>query len=248
MGVSLALVAIDHEAIVERGLAVLNDAIAAGDPEKLRAYMRGLAVDVDPAIVAVHEKRLATLKSMNAPRVILENEKRLLTQAKDPRAGLDEARLPELRGRLGAWCFRSRDCDIDKLWDVVHWFCDPKRRKHKLDEPRFPDDKKAKPTTFDLAIHGEAPGPTDADGEPFFGDAMDPVRYNPPATTQKIAKALAAVDKSGWPALAKKLDDDACYLGGLQDALGAATEARERLARFYARFAERGFGVSVSFY
>ena len=124
MGVTLDLRLIDHERIVVRGLPAVNDAICHNDPERLREYLKGLPIDVDPAVVEYRQTRLAKLREFAAPEIIIQNEERFLRwangEAYQPME-YQNSTLNELRHLLGTWCWVTHSYSLDKAWDELHW-------------------------------------------------------------------------------------------------------------------------------
>jgi hypothetical protein len=220
----------------------------------LRALLRELPFDESPDLMAVQERRLARLRQLNAPSVIIENEELALSQFRRPSGKLlDEAPLEELRSMLVRWNTRARTCDLSKLWDVLHWFCDEGRRQRvegdwRLQRPNF------QPSEIDFAIHGFERHPSDAAGQPIIvsGGMKDADWYNPPEVVRRIAHKLAGIDTSAWKSIDAELDqvphESQPYFGGLQERFACVTELFPRFCPFYRQAADRGFGVSVEFY
>jgi hypothetical protein len=130
MGVTLDLRLIDHERIVFGGLRIVNEALRHQDPARLRAYLAELPIDVDPVVVEFRKERLAKLRELAAPEIIIQNKERLLRLANGDAYRAEEfakAPLDELRELLGTWCWMSHSYGLDKAWDE-HWFLEPARR------------------------------------------------------------------------------------------------------------------------
>jgi hypothetical protein len=252
MGVSLALVLIDHENVVARGLPVLSSAITAGDAAPLREFLRNLPFETNAELTRYYGDRLARLRAFEAPPMIIEaEERRLATMAPPTEEFLASAGLEDLRLLLGRWCSEARAVDLDKSWDLIHWYCDPERRQRAHGDWRFA--QVVAPSPLDLALHGLGPYPTDCTGAPVIrtGGNVDGSYYNPPAVVAQIHEALQQVNPQSWQALDRDLEqlaeENRPYLWDA-DRLEYAGAYFDQLASCYQQAAARGFGVSCEFY
>jgi hypothetical protein len=154
---------------------------------------------------------------------------------------------------LGSWCREARSVDLDKAWDLIHWYSDGGRRR------RADGDWRARPpglqpSPFDYAIYGKEPYPEDETGEPVIrtGGSPEMSWYNPPATVAEIGAAVARVSTEEWDRIDPEIERIPTlhrpYLAEIVDRLEYAREAFVRLAEFYQAAAGRGFGVSVEYY
>jgi hypothetical protein len=265
MGVTLDLRIIDHERIVLSGLPVVNDAIRNNDPEILRDYLRTLPIDVDPSVVEYHQARLARLREVKAPEPIIQNDERFLRMATGepyrPEA-FQNSTLDELRHLLGTWCWLTHSYSLDKAWEELRWFLQP--RTGPADRPLHPQPPPvgdSHQSTFDKALDGSVAYPTDALGQPVIrtcGSVESGCSgYNPPEICKVIAARVEEVDQQSWkehipfrtqlyrqaiPGLTN--DDIADFVA---DELAIATDTFPVLLAAYAKAAEKGFGVSCEY-
>jgi hypothetical protein len=254
VGVCLAFCQVDHANVVVRGLPVLERVFRTGDPAPLRELLRSLPFEEDEELAAYYRERLARLREVDAPPFLIEAEERRLAglRAPEPEA-LGRASLAELRALLGGWCREARTLDLDKAWDLVHWYSDPGRRRRALGDWRA-QPAGFTPSAFDYALCGYGSYPRDAHGEPVFqtGGNPDESFYNPPEVVAGIAAALAGVAPADWGPLDAEMDaapeEQRPYLAELDERLEYAREAFDQLRAFYQRAAGRGFGVSVEYY
>lgn len=265
MGVTLDLRLINHDRIAVRGLRAVNEAIRCNNPEILRDYLAGLPIHVDPDVVEARQARLARLREVNAPEIIIQDEERLLRQASGeayrPKE-LKDATFDELRQLLGTWCWMSDSYSLDKSWNELHWFLEPAEGPE--DSPLFPlrpriGDPNA--TIFTQALQGAVHYPKDELGQPVIrtlgSEEADCSGYNPPPITAEIYRALQAVDPSRWGehvplrrALYRRacpdLDDDA-IAGCVDDDLWSAREVFPVVVAAYSKAAAKGYGASCEY-
>jgi hypothetical protein len=265
MGVTLDLRLIDHERIVVQGLRAVNDAIRHHDPEKLRHYLTGLPVEVDPSVVDYHQTRLARLRDVNAPEIIIRNEEQFLRMANGEvyrEAEFKNAAFDELRELLGTWCWRTYSYSLDKVWNELHWFLEPIAGPD--DFPLFPQRPRVddpKQTVFGQALQGTMHYPNDDLGEPVIrtlgSREPDCSGYNPPETCEVILASLRQVDPPSWNdhvpfrcALYRRacpdLDDEQ-IAEFVEDELSAARNAFPELIGAYAKAVEKAYGVSCEY-
>lgn len=254
MGICLALVQIDHEAIVDGALPFVNRAIESGDVAPLRKHLKSLAFEEPPGLVDSLRERVARLREVSAPAFLIEGAERRLVDARRPEpATIDRATLEVLCQLLGGWCRDARTVDLDKAWDLIHWYSDPARRE------RVDGDWRCQPagftaSPFDFAIHGHEAYPCDARGNPVIHTAGSPEMswYNPPAVVAEIAEAVKRVTVDEWPtvdrALLQVTRDARPYLSDSEDRFPYVRAAFDRFADFYLTAAMRRHGVSVEFY
>jgi hypothetical protein len=254
LGICLALCQIDHEGIVEGALPLVNDAIRSGELAPLRAHLKSLAFDESDELAERLRQRVAALRELDAPVFLIEGTERRLANARRPEpATIDLASLDELRELVGGWCREARSLDLDKSWDLIHWYSDPVRRERADGDwrSRLPG---FTPSPFDYAVHGHEPYPQGSDGQPVIRTGGDPDSswYNPPAVVTEIAEAVRRVAVDDWPAIDRALRqvprDAQPYLADCDDRLEYAREAFNRFACFYLAASKRRFGVSVEFY
>jgi hypothetical protein len=265
MGVTLDLRLIDHERIVVRGLPVVNDAIRNNDPEILREYLRALPVDVDSSVIEYHQTRLARLREVKAPEVIIQNDERFLRMATGeayrPEA-FQSSTLDELRQLLGTWCWLTHSYSLDKAWEELRWFLEPRTGPAgRLLHPQPPPAGDPHQSTFDRALDGSVAYPTDMQSQPVIrtcGSAESGCSgYNPPEISKIIAARLRDVDphtlkeqvpfrsdlyRQAVPGLTN--EDIADFVA---DELAIATDTFPVLGVAYAKAAEKGFGVSCEY-
>lgn len=254
MGISLALFQVDHENVVVRGLPVLNRALQTGDLGPLRQLLKDLPFDESEQLVEYFQKRVARLRKVGAPAVIIANEERRFASVRAPSPeAIDRASLEELREMLGAWCREARSVDLDKAWDLVHWYSDARRRAgHQGDWRERSAD--GPPSPLGCALHGHEPYPKDITGRPVIrtGGSVDMSSYNPPDIVTEIATTIEQVSPEAWEQIDREMksiaERDRPYAGNSQDRMEYAREAFVRFAEFYRVAARRNFGVSVEFY
>jgi hypothetical protein len=253
MGISLALYQVDHTNIVVKGLALVNEALRTQKTENLRTFLKSLRFDESPELVEYFQNRVDRLREVEAPPMIIEWEEKRLASVLPPQPGfIDWLSLDELRAMLGSWCREARSIDLDKLWDLIHWYCDPNRRKRLDGGWRFL--KYYTPSAFDYAFHGEAPYPLDLCGDTVIrtGGLQEMSWYNSPQVVDQIAQAMSRTDCNDWDVIDEQMDslseEKRPYLSGIQDRLNSVMKTFSRLSAFYISAAYRGFGVSVEFY
>jgi hypothetical protein len=254
LGIGLALFQIDHANVVVRGLPVLNRAQRTGDLVPLRELLGHLPFDESEERANHLRRVLRALRKNRAPPFLIESTKQRLASMRrpNPRA-LAGASLAELRELLGGWCREARTVDLDKAWDLLHWYCDPARRR-RVDGYWRVQPAGFRPSAFDYAVHGRRPYPLDAGGQPVIhtGGSPDASDYNPPRVVARIAAAIERVSPERWEGLGPKLEaapeEYRPYFADAENRLAYAREAFERFAQCYQGAARRGFGVSVEFY
>ena len=265
MGVTLDLRLIDHERIVVRGLPAVNDAIRHNDPERLREYLKGLPIDVDPAVVEYRQTRLAKLREFAAPEIIIQNEERFLRWANGEAYQPNEyqsSTLDQLRHLLGTWCWVTHSFSLDKAWDELHWFLEPLAGpdEHPL-IPTRPQVGDPSQSVFSQALQGAVHYPTDALGDPVIrtlgSQERDCSGYNPPETCKVILSALQAVDPHEWEkpvpfrrelyqrAMPGMSDEE--LAGFVDDELANASDTLPVLVTAYSKAVEKGWGVSCEY-
>jgi hypothetical protein len=265
MGVTLHLRLIDHERIVTRGLEVVNEAIRTGNPELLRDYLSGLPIEINPEVVEFHTLRLARLREVDAPEVVIENEVRFLQRATgeayQPEA-YRSATLDELRNLLGTWCWQSYTYDLGKLWDELFWFLEPLAGPddHPLDPIRSSvGDQSQSP--FSRALQGSVPYPVDDQGQSIIrtlgSEEPDCSGYNPPEACISILEALRSVDPATWSrhvAFRRELWqrtypgwDEEEIIRRVETDLEMAREAFPVLLAAYTKAVERRYGISCEY-
>lgn len=253
MGISLALCQIDHENVVVRGLPLVNLVLRSGDTEPLRELLRSMPFDEDAELVAAIRRKIAILRNMSAPALIIGGVEDRLRRALPPSAEeIESATLDRLRDLLGRWSCETRTLDCDKESDWVHWYCDPARRNRGVEDWRYAE---VSPSVFDFAFHGAEAYPQDDSGQPVIRTAgmQDSSWYNPPAVVAQVAAAFARFGKTDF-------DEWAAFDARMWGRIGGPPpEPREDspvrmvalfrdMAEFYTRAAARGFGVSVEYY
>jgi hypothetical protein len=253
MGIALTLFQVDHENLVVRGLPLLSRAEKTGDPGPLRALLAGVAFDESKEELDTLSHRAARLRQAGASGYrIAELERRLAWERRPTPEALARAELWELYWLLGRWSANARSLNLAKSWDLLHWYCDPGRRRRAEADWRAAVGP-GTPSPFDLAFHGALEPARAGDGVPLFRTrGGDPVRYNPPAVVRQAAAALAAASTAGWESIDAELearpDGDRPYLGTIDNRLAYAGAYFPRLVHFYQGAARRGFGVSVEFF
>jgi len=265
MGVTLDLRLIDHERIVVRGLQVVNEAIRRCDPERLRDYLKGLPVEVDPAVVEHRMFRLTKLREFSAPDIIIRNEEHLLRFANGEAYRPEEFKnstLDELRYLLGTWCWVSHSYSLDTSWDTLSWFLEPMAGSD--DSPLFPMPTQIGDQNQSLiskSLQGAFPYPTDDLGDTVIRTLGSQERgssgYNPPETCKAILAALQVVDLRDWEEhlpFRCELYRRACP--GMKDEeiaecveneLAMAREVFPVLHSVYSKAAEKKYGASCEY-
>jgi hypothetical protein len=252
MGVCLALSQIDHKNIVLRGLPVLNRALQTGNLKPLRQLLKRMPFEESKELATNVRARIAALKKLKAPPMIIDVEKRRLLRASRPKEDvIDRATVDELRNVLGRWNSECRTLDLDKSHDLLHWYCDPSRRRREEGDWRWRR-RKRKPSAFDYALHGYQAYPLDAAGQPVIktGGMPDSSWYNPPEVVGQIASALAQVSINKWGKVDAAMSKSRYkpYCGDSKDRLEYAKGYFERFRVFYENASRRGFAVSVEYY
>ena len=208
------------------------------------------------ALVTAYADRLEHLETLGAPDMLLEHNRRVLYEARHgPLAGKNLAEAsPD-------WLFRwaralTRNADVGKIWDLVHYALDPARRaREQAVHWRFREDP---PTVFDYAMFGQSPSPMSAVTPPRNPEPDEAaanaefweqlfLHYdefeNDAALTAQIAEAIEAIPLDEAAAqLASPLPDHV-YLGTLDDRVDAALDGMRALSRFYRRAADAGHHV-----
>jgi hypothetical protein len=265
MGVTLDLRLIDHERIAVKGLRAVNDALRNNNPGILRDYLVSLPVAIDPSVVEYHAERLAKLRELKAPEVIIQNEERFLRlpngEAYRP-AEFRNATLDELRELLGTWCWVTHSYSLDQSWNELHWFLEPLAG---------PDDMPLHPihlnvgdpgqTVFAKALQGAVPYPSDDLGSPVIRTCgsrePDCSGYNPPETARVILEALHSVDLSNWEEHVPFRCDlyrranlgigNEDIVNFVEDELSIARDTFPVLQSTYAKAIEKDYGVSCEY-
>jgi hypothetical protein len=261
MGVICDLRLVDHERVVEGGLAAVNGALAASDPAILRKYIAGLPLELNPAVIAMHEDRLAKLRELAAPQIIIENEVRLLAAADTPEA-LALLSLDQLRERLGRWNWINSSYSLDKAWYELDWFLQPAEGAGDLllypQRPRAGDPRQ---TLLDQALHGAQQSPLADDGKLILRtcgtDDPDCFGYNDPPAASAIDAALHSIDPQTWSQLVpRRIALHRRAAPELNEAEAADIAARElefaqlafpNLRQAYRDAAARGWGVACEY-
>jgi hypothetical protein len=253
MSSSLALFQVDHDNVVVRGVPALERTLQTGDLTPLRDLLKSFSFDESAELTAYLTELVDKLRENGAPAFLIESQERRLASVRAPAPGdIDQAPLAELRTLLGGWCREARSVDLDKAWDLVHWYCDPGRRGRALGDWWMC--RLRAPSVFDYALYGCEPYPSAADGEPVIhtGGSPDDSRYNPPEVVAQIAIAVATVPIGSWTLLDQEIDTIAeekrPYLACCDGRLEIARDAFDLLAECYRSAAARGFGVSVEPY
>jgi hypothetical protein len=254
VGVSLALFQVDHENAVVRGLPLLNHALQTGDLEPLRELILTLPFEQSKQLEDHIHARIARLRDLQAPPVVLAIEEQRLARTFPPSASeIVQAPLEQLRTWLGHWCPEPRTLDLDKLWDLLHWFCDPARRQRRS-KGWYDEREGYEPSLFDHAFHGYETYPCDASGEPVIRTYGDPTAswYVPPDIVTDIARAFEAGSLGPWEEIEAELgrapEDCRPYLWQIEDRRETVTTLLPRVRDFHVAAARRAFGVSVEFY
>lgn len=265
MGVTLDLRVVDHERIVVQGLRAIDDAVRQQNPELLRGYLAQLPIDVDPVLVEQRRSRLEKLRELEAPTVIIANEARLLRlgdgSAYQPEA-FRNASFDELRQLLGTWCWITHSYSLDKAWEPLHWFLEP--RTGPAEAPLYPAwPRRSDPgqSLVGKALEGEMRYPLDALGDPVIrtlgSSEPDCSGYNPPATCQAILVALQRIEPARWvehvpfrrqlyrqscrEIVSAEIDD------WVADELAWAQDGFAILLQAYTAAVDRGAGVSCEY-
>jgi hypothetical protein len=250
----LALFHVDHNNVVVQGLPILNRAIETGELQPLRKLIKSLPFDESKELVVHFRKRVTKLKQVGAPQPIIEAEERRLASVVRPAPkSIDKASLEELRLMLGRWCSEARSVDLDKAWDLLHWFCDPARRRRKQGEWRGKGGAK-QPSAWDYALHGHQAYPLDVSGQALIKTAgnEDDSSYNPPQIVVDIAAAISETSPDDWKKLDAKVNSGKAesqpYLAEIDNRLDYVGPIWQQFSQFYQKAASRGFGVSVEYY
>jgi hypothetical protein len=254
MGIGLALYQVDHPNIVLRGLPVLNEVLRSGDLGPLRELLMDLPFEQAEEVEAYYRERLARLREVAAPPLIIAGEEKRIASLQRPAAeAIDRASLEELREWLGGWCREARTLDLDKVWDLLHWYADPGRRQ-RLDGDWRSQPAGFSPSPMDYALYGYETYPQDACGQPIIGTGGSPDAswYTPPEVVARVAAAVVQVPTASWEAIDRDIDalpeERQPYLAGVEDRLQLVRELFEQFTEFYQKAARQGFGISVEFY
>lgn len=267
MAVTLDLRLIDHEHLVVRGCRIVNQSVKKNDPEILRACLASLPVEVNRAVVRFHKARLARLRQLKAPQVVVENEERFLQrangQAYRPKA-FENYGLDELRKLLGTWCWQSFCFSIPSS-NELHWFLEPQAGPKDFPLHPFWQDDRGTPTqsVFSKALNGAGDYPRDALGDPIVRTCGSAEKgcygYNPPRTAKSILRVLGTVDPSTWDehiplrcTLYRQTShfaemDNAEIEERVQAELAEARETFPVLVSAYTKAVESRFGVSCEY-
>jgi len=235
MGVALTLRIIDSHRLFVVGSKVVQDATDQNDPELLRRYLRSLPASVDLVATRQRFKRLRKLRELRAPEIILENEERMLREARRKQftpESLTNASMDELRkllNELCSWCHDFGDNNHARhLRRTVNPHNDDYRylgRESRAvlaaldgieEHPLF------RGTTFQLGSFGHV----------RYGD----FGYNPPEAVREIDDALAGIE----------LDDFVRHMPKSQELAEKLDRARQDFAllrRVYWFARRRGAGV-----
>lgn len=229
MGVILGLRTIDEARQVELGLPLLDRALA-GDLAPLREAMLSWPVVVDEARVERLRTRVRYMEKRRMPPAILASERGQLVKIDGSAFGdrIRTASAKALARLLRDWPTAVGEIDLDKSWDLIHWFSDPGRRARLSDQP-LPEPR----SLIDQALYGlTAP--------PVVGAApLVPLRvgvdvgYVPAALVPAVAEALAAVDPAAWSAVEPPSED--VYCGSGDHALSYAADNLTSLQRLLPR-------------
>jgi hypothetical protein len=265
MGVTLDLRLIDHKRIVVDGLRITNEAIAKRDPEILRKYLATMPVEVDKDLVANSRARLEQLRKLKVPAQIIQIEERTLSGLSGEPYRVESIKsstFDELRELLGTWCWRNHSVQIDKAWEELQWFLEP--RDATTEPPYFPIPPRtgaSNQSVFDKAIHGSQPYPLDLSGQPIIRTLgtkkEDCTGYSPPEVVAVIYEALRHVDSATWPELLEQRirlyrkclpELDEGMIGDIvENELEIARVFFPQLKAAYQRAAEKEFGISCEF-
>lgn len=266
MGVTLDLRLIDHKRIAVQGLRAVNKAVRHDNPEILREYLGTLPIDVNKSVVDTRRARLSKLRELNAPKVIIQNEMRLLDMANGKSyrpAALKNATFDELREALGTWCWMNHCYSLGKVWGELHWFLEPKAGPDNL--PLYPEVYHkvgdSDQTVFSKALKGTVSYPKDRLGDPVIRTlgSRDPEcsGYNPPNACKVILEALRGVKPAAWvrhvlfrsklyrlqwPGMKKKE-----IARQVKNDLSYAAEGFPILLSTYSKAVEKGYGVSCEY-
>jgi len=248
MGINFSLSLVEHELVVVSGLAALDQ----GSEDELRRVVLEILerpFEVDAEVVEAKQKKLDFLRSTNAPPVLLSyaegtlaelrgtNRRRELAESADFE-GL--ARLLIHWGRYGQHRF-----ELDKSWDLIHWFADPLRRSEGLSEGSLS-------SLIGIAIYGCEEVPARGSGEPLW-ESSEGSSYNPPEAVVEIHEALARVNTDDWDAVHSLLADadpeliPHCAHGVDPADLNYAKHYFKPMRSAYACAARLGLGISTDF-
>ena len=202
MSMTLTLRIIDCHRLFVVGSKVVQDATDQNDPELLRRYLLSRPASVDLAAARRRFRRLRKLRELRAPEIILENEERMLREARRKQftpESLANASIDDLRKLL------------DELCSWCHDFGDGNRAQHlrRTVNPHNDDYRylgRASQAVL-AALNGSEEHPLYR--ETTYGD----FGYNPPEAVREIDDALAGIELDHFvrhmpksQQLAKKLD------------------------------------------
>jgi hypothetical protein len=263
MGAICDLRLIDHKRVVEDGRRAVDCALCAKNPAILRAYIASLPRELNPAAIALREERLARLRQVEAPAMIIENEERHLAEAKGESYTPDALALlsmDQLRETLGRWNWANWSYSLDKAWFELGWFLQPSECRG--DEVLYqlrPEPGEPPTMLLDLAYWGAEPSPCDHSGAPVRTcgtNRPDCFGYNDPDLAAEIDDALDAIDPATWSEAlplwtciyltGTSLSEDEIADTASQD-LRLAQDAFRVLRQAYRDAVARGFGVACEY-
>lgn len=265
MGVTLDLRMIDHDFVVQRGIHVVNAALAADDASLLRRYILDARFTPNSDAVAFRQGRCDQLRKVNAPRMVIQFEERMLGLVNgDAYSGsaLAQMNLDELRALLGTWRWAENSFSVDKAWCELDWFLQPAEGPDGvfLMYPVRPKVSDPGQTLFDRSLKGSQPSPCDNSGMPIIrtcgSQGDDCFGYNPPDAVESISLALSAVDDGRWSDLVPQRIDQyrtACpefaddFAGIVSQELDDARMALDVVRHANSVASARGLGIACEY-
>jgi hypothetical protein len=265
MGVTLDFRMIDHDFVVQRGIPVVNAALAADDASLLMRYILDARFTPNSEAVAFRQGRCDQLRKMSAPQMIIQFEERMLGLVNGEAysgSALAKLNLDELRALLGTWGWAENSFSVDKVWCELDWFLQPAEGPDgvSLMYPVRPNVGDSGQTLLDRSLKGSQPSPCDSSGMPIIrtcgSQHDDCFGYNPPDVVSSISLALSAVDDQKWSDLVPQRIDQYCkacpefaddFAGIVAQELDYARMAIEVVRHAYSVASERGLGIACEY-
>jgi len=235
MSMTLTLRIIDCHRLFVVGSKVAQDATDQNDPELLRRYLLSLPASVDLAAVRRRFRRLRKLRELRAPEIILENEERMLREARRKQftpESLANASIDDLRkllDELCSWCHDFGDGNrAQHLRRTVNPHNDDYRYLGRASQAVLAalngseEHPLYRETTFQLGTFGNV----------RYGD----FGYNPPEAVREIDDALAGIELDHFVRHMPKSQQ-------LAEKLDSARQDFALLRRVYWLARQRGAGV-----
>jgi len=264
MGVTFSFRTVDHEHVIDRGTEAVDHALDSGDKTVLEDYIASLPFEPNPELSATYERRVAKLVEMNAPDVIVQSEKKMLSYADGEayaRDALAKLKLDELRELLGTWGWMQNSFRLGKCWFELDWFLQPKEGVPEYPlYPLRPKPGDSEQSDLDRILYGGTPSPLDSSGAPILRSCgakdNEGFGYNPPDSVAHLVSVLSEINEDSWSDLVPKRIElhrraetrDADVLSEfVANELDYARQAFAVLKAAYTSALDRGFGIASEF-